>query len=276
MRRDGVVELPYWVDEWYHAKNAEKGHKEKSKKKLQEKSRIEDMSVDAPTILAPVPSVVFPVTGWFKQNISKRGKAAEQTGGYPYSMALLSDAAKKTLKNMPAILAQLGPVGTVPVSLDKPEPPSSNQSSRPEPKKKEDKRGKKRVEKEKNPEEEEEEDDEEEEKQTQPQRKQHKKEERAVTFADAKKPPPSVQPKQQPPAPAKAPTLNQKPQEQSDVVREAMQTFFNAASAGMATPGTFYYERLCQEGMTFDAFFGQGGPGDCVFPIAQIILKRLK
>ena len=45
IRRDGVTELPYWVDAWHHAKLAEEGYKQKSKKKTLEKGRMQALKV---------------------------------------------------------------------------------------------------------------------------------------------------------------------------------------------------------------------------------------
>jgi hypothetical protein len=49
IRRDGVTELPYWVDAWHHAKLAEEGYKQKSKKKTLEKGRMQALKVKIAT-----------------------------------------------------------------------------------------------------------------------------------------------------------------------------------------------------------------------------------
>lgn len=263
--RDGVTELPYWVDEWHHAKLSEKGHKQKSKKKLQAKSRIAleaEMRPDTPTVLAPVENVVFPLAGWFKQNLAKKGKTAPEGGGqYPYSLSLLADAAKKTAKQVPALVARLGPVGTVAIKLPVPgtapvitaaaaaktEAPKTAPAVAPTVSKK-----------------------------------------RIIDDDDdepVRAPAPAVQKKVKFTAPAAAvvsiqgqkeqPKQEQK-QHSAQMIADVMRAFYDAASAGMATPGTYYYTRLCEEGATYEEFFGPGGPADCVLPIVQMLLKRMK
>lgn len=278
--RDGVTELPYWVDEWHHAKLSEKGHKQKSKKKLQEKSRIalaEQMRPDTPTVLAPVENVVFPLAGWFKTNLSKKSKGLGegQAHGFSYSLSLPADAAGKTVKLIPGLVAQLGPVGTVPIQITAVTAattgtaPVTTAKSKPiavtgktaavgaaatapvqEPKK-----TKKRVIKE--------DDDEDDDKIViapgpAPEKK--------VKFAVTAPPPPPPVPVVKSAAPSQDPQL----------IASVMRSFYDAASAGMAAQGTYYYKRLCEEGASYEEFFGPGGPADCVLPIVQMLMKRLK
>lgn len=293
VRRDGVTELPYWVDEWYHAKQAELGHKQKSKKKLQEKSRIaqaEKMgATDKATVLSPVPHVVFHVPDWLEKTVAKKGKQ----GSYPYSISLVADAAKKTINLVPSLIARLGKVGTVPVELPDPvtaprqQPAivsgataaaaaaaaatSAMETVIAKPKKRQPAVSKKRVEKP----EPEPDDDEDEEEQAEP-----PPAEKKVKFAVPEKA--LVAPTKKTVAPVAVATATAKTSTaapnaggQSQMIREVMKSFFDAACAGMATPGTFYYRSLAEEGMTYDQFFGPGGPGDCALPIAQMLLRRL-
>jgi hypothetical protein len=236
-----------------------------------------------------VENVIFPLVGWFKTNLAKRSKTPDPSGGYPYSLALPAETAKKSVKLVKSLIARIGPVGTHAVAP--PPPPAPAPSLK-----------KERVITKENLREEDSQEPLPKKKRTpasavlsgvpdKPPAKKKRKDSSSVSVpeeAAAKKkkktkvdvPPPAEEEEEEEEEEQQRPIQAAAPQpvrifQMDNTVLEIMQAFFNAASAGMAAPGTFYYKTLCEQQMPFQAFFGPGGPADCVIPIAQMLLKKI-
>lgn len=232
------------------------------------------------TVVPPVENVIFPLVGWFKTNLAKRAKTPDPSGGYPYTLALPAETAKKSVKLVKDMIAKLGPVGTQPIAPPPPPAPApplkkerviskealrEEDSQEPLPKKKKTTAAT--------------------EKAKAPEKKKRKGKSDPVEKDDDEGE--ATKKKAKPDAPESAQTQQQpvhQPNQMIQPVRvpdsqktilETMQAFFNAASAGMAAPGTFYYQTLYDQQASFDSFFGPGGPADCVVPIIQMLLKKI-